>query len=265
MTVKHTLKNGTEIEITGYFYIDTLMARTNISGKWYDGELKSPDQQYESERQGVAKAAAPGYWMFGQVIIPPEKGEEIKQAAENERDANKMMEKMTLQSAIHDGTAFRTAEITEQYGAELHWARRCTEPERAEYAEWFRDLCMIGFSGSARISVSKDAIRKVVGNRHSDGQFNGCSNRAWTITKDEWLEIIEISHGIEARKVEAKKEFEAAEAADIQHKIDTGYCFYCETWCNGDCGHYSKNPMIKFTRDLKQAQREADYGINDNA
>lgn len=57
----------------------------------------------------------------------------------------------------------------------------------------------------------------------------------------------------------------ATEEADIQHKIDTGYCFYCESWCSGDCGHYSQDPMVKFNRDLRQAQREANYGINDNA
>lgn len=54
-----------------------------------------------------------------------------------------------------------------------------------------------------------------------------------------------------------------AEAADIQHKIGTGYCFYCETWCHGDCGHYSNDPMVKFRRNLRQASREANYGINE--
>ena len=56
---------------------------------------------------------------------------------------------------------------------------------------------------------------------------------------------------------------EAAENKDIQRKIDTGYCFFCESWCYGDCGHYSKDPMTKFRRDLREAEREANYGIND--
>lgn len=56
-----------------------------------------------------------------------------------------------------------------------------------------------------------------------------------------------------------------AEKADIQHKVDTGYCFHCGTWCDGDCGHYSNDPMVAFRRDMRQAQQEADYGINDNA
>ena len=56
---------------------------------------------------------------------------------------------------------------------------------------------------------------------------------------------------------------EAVEAEDIRRKVETGYCFNCGTWCHGDCGHYSNDPMVKFRRDLNQAQREANYGIND--
>ncbi len=56
---------------------------------------------------------------------------------------------------------------------------------------------------------------------------------------------------------------EAAEKKDIESKVKSGYCFFCESWCDGDCGHYSNDPMIKFRRDLSQAQREADCGIND--
>lgn len=56
---------------------------------------------------------------------------------------------------------------------------------------------------------------------------------------------------------------EAMEAEDIRRKIETGYCFSCETWCNGDCGHYSNDPRVKFERDIKDAAREANYGIND--
>jgi len=58
---------------------------------------------------------------------------------------------------------------------------------------------------------------------------------------------------------------EAEEAEDIRRKIATGYCFSCDSWCYGDCGHYSNNPDIKFRRDLKEAIGEQNYGINDNA
>jgi hypothetical protein len=56
---------------------------------------------------------------------------------------------------------------------------------------------------------------------------------------------------------------EAAEAEDIRRKIETGYCFSCETYCHGDCGHYSNGPRVMYARQLKEAAREANYGIND--
>jgi hypothetical protein len=56
---------------------------------------------------------------------------------------------------------------------------------------------------------------------------------------------------------------EAAEKEDIRHKITSGYCFACETYCHGDCGHYSSDPMVKFRRDFQQARKEVNYGIND--
>lgn len=56
---------------------------------------------------------------------------------------------------------------------------------------------------------------------------------------------------------------EAAETADIQRKIATGYCFNCGTYCHGDCGNYSNDPAVEFRRGLSQAMREAACGVND--
>jgi hypothetical protein len=56
---------------------------------------------------------------------------------------------------------------------------------------------------------------------------------------------------------------EAEEKADIQRKIKSGYCFACESYCHGDCGHYSNDLGVKYRRDFNQAVREVNYGIND--
>lgn len=55
----------------------------------------------------------------------------------------------------------------------------------------------------------------------------------------------------------------AREAADIKRKIDTGYCFSCDSWCDGDCGHYSNDPRVMYRRQFNEAAREANYGFND--
>lgn len=55
----------------------------------------------------------------------------------------------------------------------------------------------------------------------------------------------------------------AAEEEDIRRKVDSGYCFACESWCHGDCGHYSNDPMVRVDRYARHATREAQYGINE--
>ncbi len=59
-----------------------------------------------------------------------------------------------------------------------------------------------------------------------------------------------------------KTDREAAER-EIQRKIDSGFCFSCDSYCHGDCGHYSNDPAIKYTRRLAEASREANFGIKD--
>lgn len=54
-----------------------------------------------------------------------------------------------------------------------------------------------------------------------------------------------------------------AEAEDLQKKIDSGFCFSCETWCHGDCGKFSSDPQTMVLRNLRRARAEENYGIND--
>ena len=243
-TVKHTLKSGIEIEIIGYCDFDTMRAKAQINGKWYNGELLSPEQMSSTTRANAAKIGGEGYWCFDAVIIPPEKGQELRKAIIEEEESQAFMDRALLDGDIESGVAFRTAEITGQFGSELMWARRLTAEEKANYGDWFRDLCMVGYKASGRITVSAQAIRQVVGNRHSDGQFRGTDNEAWTITEDEWNKIIEISTALDAKTAERVAAYEAAEKADIQRKIDSGYCFACESYCYSDCGHYSNEHLL---------------------
>lgn len=181
--------------------------------------------------------------------------------AQAEKDTQGKAWKDDFDAARASGEAFRSAEIADQYGGELVWARRLREKEKAGYADWFKDVGMVSFSASPRIKVNRGAIRRVVGSRKPNGQFYGCSNHAWAITEQEWEQIVTLSAEMSARKTQAREVFEAAEAADIQHKIDAGYCFHCESYCHGDCGHYSTNPMAKFRRALEESTKEQNYGM----
>ena len=55
---------------------------------------------------------------------------------------------------------------------------------------------------------------------------------------------------------------EAAEKEDLRRKISAGYCFVCESYCYGDCGHYSKSPHDRYRRQANEAACEFNYGIS---
>jgi hypothetical protein len=80
---------------------------------------------------------------------------------------------------------------------------------------------------------------------------------------DEILSKITIARTLWATKDERRDAYRRAEAEDIRSKIESGYCFSCGTWCHGDCGHYSRDPATAYRQNLKKAQREFNYGIND--
>lgn len=82
-------------------------------------------------------------------------------------------------------------------------------------------------------------------------------------TDDQIMSKITSARAKWAGKEQWEKEFAEAEAADIKKKIANGFCFSCETYCHGDCGHYSNNPSHQHKRDFAQAMREQNYGIND--
>lgn len=180
------------------------------------------------------------------------KAEEITEAEDR-----KNAEKETLAAAMASGEAFRTVEIAAQYGCELHFARR------SKPGEGYAECVIFGFSGSPRVEVEEKAVRQVIGDRNPCGSFPGCSNSAWEISAEEWDKIIELSAAAKSQKAESRKRFELDEAAELQRKIGNGFCFSCGSYCYGDCGHYSTSPEIKFRRDLNQAVKEQNYGIND--
>lgn len=212
----------------------------------------------------------PGHGMVyaaDKVLFSAEDGLRAKTLIETYKAEQKALEdaraKAEFESLVASGVAFRTVQITEQYGSELLWARRFTEIEKADFSDWFKELGVSSLAAGGRVEIEREAVLSVIGDRVADAQFMGCSNRAWTITAAEWDEIIRLSKEIRNGKEVRLAAYEKSAAEDIQRKIETGYCFDCETWCHGDCGNYSPDPETRHHRELKTAIAEADYGINE--
>ena len=222
--IRHTLKNGTEIEITIKEYCGSISAATIINGKHIAGKPYPPEKQSPRTRKSIDDAGYTGYWILDNLILPPEKGREV---------ADMIAE---AQAAL-DVIAARTIKI---YLSSRGWG---------DYSpcEWRGDI--------ARPDAEILAECKKLLAGYDVDQANQSDNEILSkisAARAKW-------ENAPTRKAARDKE----EREDIRRKIETGFCFYCETWCHGDCGHYSNDPMIKFRRDLKEAQREANYGIND--
>lgn len=76
--VKHTLKNGTEIEITTKNYCGHISAQTKVNGKYYYGTPYAPEKQAPATRANIEKAGHKGYWILDAMLLPPEKGLEVE-------------------------------------------------------------------------------------------------------------------------------------------------------------------------------------------
>jgi len=258
MVLIKTTKSGQKVEVeNGWLYLDgkKLSSRVEKIDAWTKQQLdkKYPGNDYEYRADKLIMNAEEGLKSKGLVDAynAKVKGE---QAAKDQAE---------FDALVASGEAFRTAEITEQYGCDLMWARRFSEEEKAQYSDWFRDRGVCSLPVGGRVKVESKAVRQVVDGRSADAEFCGCSNMAWTITETEWNEIVRLSEMIRAEKEEAKKEYKKAEAASLQRKIDTGYCFSCESWCHGDCGNYSNDPTVSFARELKLSLAEMNYGIKE--
>ncbi len=162
---------------------------------------KNPDDIIECEREFLNK------------ILIPEIQECIKfSIAEKDKEIQKHKE--IFETLKKEGKAFRTAEITGQYGCQLSWARK-SNPD-----EGYKDFVIFGISESPNEKVEEGAIREVIENRKSCGQFPGCSNMAFEISENEWNQIVELSKKITEKKLEAKKNFEKQESEDIKKKMN---------------------------------------------
>ena len=59
-------------------------------------------------------------------------------------------------------------------------------------------------------------------------------------TNEEYAKVKAYEVRKEAEKKQASENLEKAETADIQKKVENGFCFNCESYCYGDCGNYQK-------------------------
>ncbi|HDL19921.1 MAG TPA: hypothetical protein ENH40_06755 [Nitrospirae bacterium] len=68
---------------------------------------------------------------------------------------------------------------------------------------------------------------------------------------------------IMSKIVETRKKWATPKEPIKEPAYGPGYCYSCESYCYGDCGNYSTDPGVKYRRDLRDYQREQDYGVQE--
>ena len=101
---------------------------------------------------------------------------------------------------------FLTIEDASGYNATLQKARYLTNSEKEGYADWCKDIMMTS-SVEDNIDIPEITWRDMP-KRQSDGQFNGCNNRVWIITQEEWDSYISINAQRAKEKAKKKKQEE---------------------------------------------------------
>lgn len=75
--------------------------------------------------------------------------------------------------------------------AEISEARRLSEEEKTHYADWFREYGFVQIPGTT--VVLENVKWGDIPDRKPDGEFPGCSNRAYIVTAEEAGRYIELN------------------------------------------------------------------------
>lgn len=101
-----------------------------------------------------------------------------------------------------------TIEQAASYGISLCPARRLTDDEKAHYKPEFQERMFIGAGNHIDL---KYVTWRDMPNRPCDGEFPGCNNQAWEITKDEWDHYLEMEASRAAVAAEQARQEQIAE------------------------------------------------------
>lgn len=97
----------------------------------------------------------------------------------------------------------KVCEVPFYYDISLVEARRFTEDEKKDFAEWFHEIGFVPTSNHIDLKyITLWDVDRVLGGRKSDGSFCGCDNNAFIISDEEWDELIALN---EKKRVEQKR------------------------------------------------------------
>lgn len=144
---------------------------------------------------------------------------------------------------------YLVCEVAYSYGISLCKARRFTEEEKKNCAEWFKDKGFVGLSNSTDLEyITWDDVREVLKERKDNGSFSGCSNCVYIISEDEWNALIELNE-----KKRTEKEKKETEESIVEYRQIIKQCEKQEKL-------YTKEEAAKKRRDYNNLYNEGGEG-----
>ena len=126
------------------------------------------------------------------------------------------------------GLHMKVVEVSLPYGIQVMEARRLTEEEKKNYAEWYQEKGFIATLEPIKLDeIHKSDVIAIVGDRSEDGSFNGSGNTAFIISDASWDKLISLNAERVVSKQKAQVEEEIAlckaviEACEKQEKLYT--------------------------------------------
>ena len=121
-------------------------------------------------------------------------------------------------------TTVLTVEYADSYGVSIQGATR-DGIDLDRYAGWAKPLIMRAVGGGAILEMLGIADMP---DRISDGMFDGCTNRVWTVSAVEVDQMVRLNEERAAARI-------ARQIAEGCEPQTTPTCPRCGTYCYGDC------------------------------
>ena len=145
-------------------------------------------------------------------------------------------------------TTYLTVEFAPSYGVSLQTARRLTDNEKKGYLPEYQDHMMISMGDSIDLpNVTWPDLAGVIGDRQIDGEFPGCGNRVYIITKEQWDALVALDGG----HTEQARDKEIADLETAKAKAES-------QMVNGTLPR--KAEAQKMARDYNNVHNEGGYG-----
>ena len=141
------------------------------------------------------------------------------------------------------------------YGISLSEARRFTDEEKKEYADWYKEIGFVSLGNSMELeNINWRELEVILGRplNKSDGSFQGCDNQAYIIDQSQWDALVSLN---KKREKELKEQKIADEKESARKYVE-----WAEKYMKSGQNLMTKDECQKWARNYNNVMNEGGYG-----